>query len=98
MDASALALDDGVFDAVVCVQNGICAFGVDRVQLVREALRVARPGGLAMFSTYAEGFWSHRLDVCQQQQRRHRLPCDHVRGRGCSLQYAQCVLRYDAGA
>jgi 2-polyprenyl-6-hydroxyphenyl methylase/3-demethylubiquinone-9 3-methyltransferase len=60
MDASALRFDDG-FDAVVCVQNGICAFGVDRVKLVGEALRAARPGGLVMFSTYAGEFWDQRL-------------------------------------
>jgi len=67
MDASDLAFGDGEFDAVVCVQNGICAFGVDRSVLLREAVRVTRPGGRALFSTYAPGFWSHRLEWFEAQ-------------------------------
>jgi SAM-dependent methyltransferase len=61
MTASELGLASGSFDAVVCVQNGICAFGVDQAALVREALRVTRAGGRLLFSTYAESFWPHRL-------------------------------------
>jgi 2-polyprenyl-6-hydroxyphenyl methylase/3-demethylubiquinone-9 3-methyltransferase len=61
MDALALRFADGEFDAVVCVQNGICAFGVDQHALMSEALRVLRPGGRALFSTYSDRFWPHRL-------------------------------------
>ena len=61
MDASVLTFGDEVFDVVVCIQNGICAFAVDPGNLVREAVRVLRPGGRALFSTYAAEFWSERL-------------------------------------
>lgn len=61
MDATDLRFDDREFDFVVCVQNGICAFGVDPVRLVTEALRVTRAGGSALFSTYSERFWAERL-------------------------------------
>ncbi len=61
MDATALTFPDDTFDFVVCIQNGICAFGVDKRALVSEALRVTRPGGRAIFSTYAAAFWSERL-------------------------------------
>lgn len=61
MDASDLRFGDRRFDVVVCVQNGISAFGVDAVRLVREALRVTRRGGRALFSTYSSRFWPHRL-------------------------------------
>ena len=61
MDASAPTFPDGAFDVVVCVQNGICAFAVDPERLVREALRVTRRGGRALFSTYSETFWPDRL-------------------------------------
>lgn len=69
MDASRLAFRDGVFDVVACVQNGICAFGVDPERLVREALRVLRPGGVALFSSYAAEFWPERLRWFEAQAR-----------------------------
>ena len=61
MDALNLDFPDGTFDVVLCLQNGICAFGVDPELLVREALRVTRDGGVAIFSSYADGFWEERL-------------------------------------
>lgn len=61
MNAVDLAFPAGEFDAVVCVQNGICAFGVDQARLIREALRVTRPRGRLLFSSYSEVFWPHRL-------------------------------------
>jgi SAM-dependent methyltransferase len=67
MDALSLEFEDGRFDAVVCIQNGICAFGVDQAALLREALRVTRPGGLALFSTYSDRFWEHRLEWFEAQ-------------------------------
>jgi SAM-dependent methyltransferase len=61
MNALELTFDDSEFDKVVCVQNGICAFGVDRELLLRQALRVTRSGGRIYFSSYSEGFWDERL-------------------------------------
>jgi 2-polyprenyl-6-hydroxyphenyl methylase/3-demethylubiquinone-9 3-methyltransferase len=61
MDALAMNFSDGEFDAVVCIQNGICAFGVDQAALLREALRVLRPGGLLLLATYSDRFWPDRL-------------------------------------
>jgi len=61
MDAVDLDFPDGSFDAVLCLQNGICAFGCDQEQLVREAARACRPGGRLFFSSYAEEFWTDRL-------------------------------------
>jgi 2-polyprenyl-6-hydroxyphenyl methylase/3-demethylubiquinone-9 3-methyltransferase len=62
MNALDLSFPDGFFDRVVCIQNGISAFHVDQGRLLREALRVTRPGGRALFSSYAAAFWPHRLD------------------------------------
>jgi len=61
MDAAAPTFQDGSFDVVICVQNGICAFAIDPERLVREALRVTKPGGRALFSTYSRAFWPERL-------------------------------------
>jgi 2-polyprenyl-6-hydroxyphenyl methylase/3-demethylubiquinone-9 3-methyltransferase len=61
MDALELVFAESEFDKVVCVQNGICAFGIDQEELIRQALRVARPGGTILLSTYSERFWECRL-------------------------------------
>jgi 2-polyprenyl-6-hydroxyphenyl methylase/3-demethylubiquinone-9 3-methyltransferase len=62
MDASKLGFAPASFDVVVCVQNGICAFHVNAVDLLREALRVVRSPGRVLFSTYSERIWPDRLD------------------------------------
>lgn len=61
MNALDLRFPDSSFDAVFCLQNGICAFGVDPVRVLKEALRVTRAGGIVLFSSYSDKFWSDRL-------------------------------------
>lgn len=73
MDATTLSFDDNGFDLVVCIQNGICAFGVDQFVLVKEAIRVARPGGHVLFSSYSGKFWPHRLEWFELQAERGLL-------------------------
>ncbi len=73
MDASDLKFRDGRFDVVVCIQNGVSAFGVDQLKLVKEALRVTRRGGTVLFSSYAAGFWPHRLEWFRLQAERGLL-------------------------
>jgi SAM-dependent methyltransferase len=66
------------FDLVLCLQNGICAFGVDQKALLREALRVCRPGAKLVFSSYAAIFWPHRLEWFKAQAEAGLLgPIDH---------------------
>ena len=62
MNAAALGFRDGVFDVVLCLQNGVSAFKVDPRTLVCESLRVTRPGGRVLLSSYAERFWPDRLE------------------------------------
>jgi 2-polyprenyl-6-hydroxyphenyl methylase/3-demethylubiquinone-9 3-methyltransferase len=62
MDAAMMGFHDAQFDAVVCVQNGISAFHVDQRQLIAEAVRVTRAGGVVLFSSYADKFWDARLE------------------------------------
>ncbi len=82
MNALDLAFPAGEFDAVVCVQNGVCAFGVDQEQLIGEALRVTRPKGRLLFSTYAQAFWPHRLAWFEAQAKAGlvgEIDCDATR-------------------
>ena len=67
MDALDLTFADESFDVVVCIQNGICAFNVDKQALVAEALRVTRKGGTVLFSSYADQFWPERLSWFEAQ-------------------------------
>jgi ubiquinone/menaquinone biosynthesis C-methylase UbiE len=67
MDAADLRFDDGSFDVVACVQNGVSAFGVEPAVLFREAARVTRSGGRALFSSYSVKFWAPRLEWFERQ-------------------------------
>jgi 2-polyprenyl-6-hydroxyphenyl methylase/3-demethylubiquinone-9 3-methyltransferase len=62
MYAVEMGFCDRQFDTVVCIQNGISAFGVDQRKLIEEALRVTQTGGEVLFSSYSEQFWEDRLD------------------------------------
>jgi len=67
MDAVELGFRDHVFDRVVCIQNGISAFHVNQRDLIRESLRVAKPGGTLFFSSYSSKFWEPRLQWFELQ-------------------------------
>jgi SAM-dependent methyltransferase len=73
MDAGRLGIADDAFDVVFCIQNGISALKTDRSTLVSEALRVTRPGGTVLFSSYAEAFWPDRLEWFRLQAERGLL-------------------------
>lgn len=67
MDAINLGFQDSIFDVVVCIQNGISAFHVDLWELIQETIRITKPGGKILFSTYSDKFWEHRLKWFQLQ-------------------------------
>jgi SAM-dependent methyltransferase len=73
MDSVQLGLRDRIFDLTICIQNGICAFAVDQQQLLREAIRVTRSGGLVMFSSYTSQFWEDRLEWFEIQSAHHLI-------------------------
>ena len=70
MNAVTLGFADGQFDVVLCLENGLSTFRVNKRRLVREAMRVTRPGGVVIFSTYAKDFWEPRLEWMELQARR----------------------------
>jgi ubiquinone/menaquinone biosynthesis C-methylase UbiE len=62
MDAVNLGFADNSFDVVIGIQNGISAFHVDQRELIKESIRVTKPGGMILFSSYSCKFWSDRLE------------------------------------
>ncbi|MEN8119743.1 MAG: class I SAM-dependent methyltransferase [Bacteroidota bacterium] len=72
MDAIDLKFADNYFDKVICVQNGISAFKVNPLKLIKESIRVTRKGGTILFSSYSEKFWDDRLNWFQIQAK-HKL-------------------------
>lgn len=60
-NATQLGFKNNIFDVVVCIQNGICAFGVNHRALIKEAVRVTRIGGTIIFSSYSSKIWEDRL-------------------------------------
>ena len=67
MNARHLGFKPRTFDVVVCIQNGISAFKVDQRELIHESIRVTKPGGILLFSTYSENFWDYRLQWFHHQ-------------------------------
>ena len=62
MNAVQLGFENDVFDVVVCIQNGISAFHINQKDLINESIRVTKPGGLILLSSYSQKFWEHRLE------------------------------------
>jgi 2-polyprenyl-6-hydroxyphenyl methylase/3-demethylubiquinone-9 3-methyltransferase len=67
MDAGELEFGDDTFDLVFGVQNFISACKVEPGQLLLEAVRVTKPGGRVILTSYAAEFWPHRLQWFQTQ-------------------------------
>jgi len=62
MNAANLRFSPDNFDVTLCLQNGISAFNIDPKIIITQSIRVTKPGGIILFSTYSEKFWNHRLD------------------------------------
>jgi 2-polyprenyl-6-hydroxyphenyl methylase/3-demethylubiquinone-9 3-methyltransferase len=67
MNAAQTTFFDEVFDAVVCIQNGISAFHVSPLRLLWESLRITRDDGIILFSSYSDKFWEYRLEWFRKQ-------------------------------
>jgi len=61
MDANNLEFEKNFFDVVLCIQNGISAFKINADKLIDEILKVMKPNGVAIFSSYSPKFWAERL-------------------------------------
>ncbi len=78
-EACCLPFPARAFDLTLCIQNGICAFAVDQLGLLAEAVRVTRPGGRVLFSSYAARFWDDRRQWFEAQAAHGLIgPIDHT--------------------
>lgn len=67
MDVSKMDFGPRIFDVVFAAQNGIASFRLPLDFLIKEAIRITKPGGKILFSTYAPQFWHHRLHWFRMQ-------------------------------
>ncbi|MBC8314677.1 MAG: class I SAM-dependent methyltransferase [Bacteroidales bacterium] len=67
MSARKLLFPDESFDVVLCLQNGISAFHIDKQKLILEAIRVTKRGGTILFTSYSKKIWEERLKWFQLQ-------------------------------
>jgi ubiquinone/menaquinone biosynthesis C-methylase UbiE len=61
-DAMCLGIKSRFFDLTICIQNGISAFHIPPETLIAESVRVTKPGGHVLISSYASEVWEDRLD------------------------------------
>lgn len=66
MDALDLQLE-GLFDAVLCLQNGLSAMKVEPISYISKLMNLLSKGGRAFFSSYSPKFWEHRLAWFREQ-------------------------------
>jgi SAM-dependent methyltransferase len=86
MNAVELGLGNRVFDRVVCIQNGISAFHVNQRALILECLRVTKPDGMTLLSSYSAKFWEARLEWFRLQSEAGLLgPIDWSRTRNGNI-------------
>ncbi|NHJ49869.1 MAG: class I SAM-dependent methyltransferase [Asgard group archaeon] len=67
MDAESLTFTSDSFDLVIGIQNSISAFKVEPFKLLTESLRVTKPNGKLLLSSYSENIWDARLEWFIQQ-------------------------------
>ncbi len=67
MSVDKLDFADNSFDLVLCTQNGLSAFGLDPLNIIREACRVTKHDGQLICCTYAKSFWPVRLQWFRDQ-------------------------------
>lgn len=67
MDVANMNFEKETFDVTIVAQNGISAFKVKPEKLLRDCLYVTKKGGIILFSTYSDKFWSERLNWFKKQ-------------------------------
>ncbi len=69
MNVNSISFNEEMFDVVIAIQNGISAFKVEPELLIKEGIRVTKPHGKYILSSYSENFWNERLEWFVQQSK-----------------------------
>ncbi|MHA1555852.1 MAG: class I SAM-dependent methyltransferase [Candidatus Heimdallarchaeota archaeon] len=69
MNADNLTFEENMFDVVFAIQNGLSAFKVDPISLVKQCLKITKKGGKIIFSSYSDKIWDERLDWFKKQSK-----------------------------
>lgn len=69
MNAVQTGFKNESFDLVFCIQNGISVFKEEPVELIKEAVRISKNGGVVLFSSYSDKFWNDRLEWFRLQSK-----------------------------
>ncbi|NHK31259.1 MAG: class I SAM-dependent methyltransferase [Asgard group archaeon] len=73
MDAEELTFQNNSFNVVVAIQNAVSAFKIAPERLIVESLRVTKPNGKVILSSYSEKIWDARLDWFAKQSEENLL-------------------------
>lgn len=52
---------DCLFDAVLCLQNGLSAMRIEPISYIKKLVNIVKQGGRIFISTYSPKFWEQRL-------------------------------------
>ncbi|MCP4430248.1 MAG: class I SAM-dependent methyltransferase [Gammaproteobacteria bacterium] len=66
-DVTSIDSPDNSYDLVLCMQNGLSAFGNNPLNVVRESCRVLNETGKLICCTYSEKIWPDRLKWFREQ-------------------------------
>jgi 2-polyprenyl-6-hydroxyphenyl methylase/3-demethylubiquinone-9 3-methyltransferase len=62
MDAAHPSFKSNTYDLTICIQNGISAFHIPPEILISESIRITKPGGHVLISSYTSDIWQDRLE------------------------------------
>ena len=67
MNARSTTFPNETFDLVMAIQNSISAFRIPPKTLVLESLRITKPKGKLILSSYSDKFWRDRFEWFKAQ-------------------------------
>jgi 2-polyprenyl-6-hydroxyphenyl methylase/3-demethylubiquinone-9 3-methyltransferase len=67
MNANTTTFPKETFEAVIAIQNAVSAFKIPPKTLILESLRITKPKGKVILSSYSDKFWTDRFEWFKAQ-------------------------------